>query len=189
MERQKVWSVEDIREVLRELDNKTGLDSSHMRVEISKRMTRCKGYCQWYNGEKLRPFLFKFAHCLVNGSYTEKVVKETIIHEYVHFLTVTKFNKGGHDKTFKFYDKFLGGTGETYFKDKPVWREESVNVKKSAKKTKINTKNTTSKGYKYAITCACCNKIVAHRNRLTNNLIYNYRSKCCHSKLIAVQLR
>ena len=177
MERQKVWSVEDIREVLRELDNKTGLDSSYMRVEISKRMTRCKGYCQWYNGEKLRPFLFKFAHCLVNGSYTEKVVRETIIHEYTHFLTVTKFNKGGHDKTFKFYDKFLGGTGETYFKNKPVWREESVNVKKSAKKKNTN------KTYKYNIVCTCCGKVTSQRVRLNKNLFENYISNCCNAKL------
>lgn len=175
--RQKNWTVEDIKQVLRELDGLTGLDSSNMKVTISKRMTKVMGSFEYLSifEEKLMPIGFKFAHKLIDGSYTPQTVKRTIIHEYVHYLTSVKYNKSNHDETFKYYDKLLGGTGDVYFTDKPVWsKDEQL---KSNKPT-----------YKYIIKCACCNKTVAKRNRLTENLLYNYKSSCCNAKLLAYKI-
>ena len=175
--RQKIWTVEDIKEVLRELDGLTGLDSSDIKVTISKRMTRAMGRFEYFDicKDKLIPLGFKFAYRLIDGSYTPQVVKETIIHEYVHYLTSVKYNKSNHDGTFKYYDRFLGGSGNTYFTDKPVWSKEGQI--KSNKPT-----------YKYIIKCACCNKTVAKRNRLTEKLLYNYKSGCCNAKLLAYKI-
>ena len=48
------------------------------------------------------PIKFVFSYTLINGSYPEEVVKEVIIHEYLHYYcnSITKRNNG-HNKFFK----------------------------------------------------------------------------------------
>lgn len=126
---EKVWNVEDIREVLNEISEKMGVSCSKSTIEITKRMTKCKGKCNMigkkiapgeylYSSEKTK---FKFSYYLVNGSYKPEDVRQTIIHEYIHFYTNFKMKRPcNHNKYFKYFCRLAGISDETYFTAKPV---------------------------------------------------------------------
>ena len=98
----KVWSIADIKIIINEISEKWNYPCN-IKIEISKRAKKRMGafFYKKYNN-KIRPLKFVFAEELVNGKYSEEVVKEVIIHEYLHYYcnTITNSNNG-HNKFFK----------------------------------------------------------------------------------------
>ena len=170
MERQKIWTVDDIKQVVKELDNITGLNGSNLQIKINGRLKRAMGVCKFIKSKR-KALSLEFSKNLTNGNYSTDIVKKTIIHEYTHFLMLEKFKiLDNHDDTWKYYCKMLGGDGEKYFLHK------------------VTDKNGNEmSNYKYTIVCNCCGKVISHKNRLDKRYLNNYMSKCCEAELKPVQ--
>ena len=98
----KVWEINDIRFIINEI-SKIWNYPCGINIEISKRVTKRMGAFFYKNtGNNIIPIKFVFSYTLINGSYPEEVVKEVIIHEYLHYYcnSITKRNNG-HNKFFK----------------------------------------------------------------------------------------
>lgn len=136
----KVWSIEDIREVLDEISLKMGVDCSNIPIEINSRFKRTKGRCtttkQKIDGKiKVVGVKIELAKDLINGLYKEEDVRHVIIHEYIHLYTnVTENEYCGHDIRFKLNCKKAG-----ICEDRFIPFEVNKQV------------------YKYTITCKECN--------------------------------
>ena len=124
-----------------------------------------------YNN-KIVPLKFMFAEDLINGRYNEDIVKEVIIHEYLHYYcnTITNANNG-HNKFFKACCIKSGISSSTTFK----------------------YNNTTEKDlskYKYKIYCSNCKKLVCMhiRKDAAERKLRLYVSKCCNEKLFCDKL-
>lgn len=88
----KVWEINDIRFIINEI-SKIWNYPCGINIEISKRVTKRMGAFFYKNaGNNIIPIKFVFSYTLINGSYPEEVVKEVIIHEYLHYYcnSITK---------------------------------------------------------------------------------------------------
>lgn len=112
----KIWSLEDIKAVLKEIGEKMGMSCENVPVNISKRMTKCKGQYTCENNKELTPIKFTFAYNLINGSYNMSTVKQVIIHEYCHFYSNNyHMDSCNHDYRFKDSCRKAGISDSTYF--------------------------------------------------------------------------
>lgn len=165
----KIWNIKDIRNVLNKISVEMNFPCDHVEIELSTRMTKTLGKFVFIKQENIvHPIRFVFSTKLLDGRYVHTVVKETIIHEYVHFYCTIKFQQNcGHNKIFKYYCNKAGIKGDTYFSAKPT-----VYVPCTPKKH-------------YIIKCKKCGTVVAIRQRknAVTTLIIKYKSKCCKSKL------
>ena len=102
------WSVDDIKNVLRELDKKTGADSSNIPVEINPRLKRALARYTCYTHSR-QPVKFDFGTKILNVP-DFKALEDTIIHEYAHFIVNThrKSKDLGHSAEFRQVCKDLG---------------------------------------------------------------------------------
>ena len=102
------WSVDDIKNVLRELDKKTGADSSNIPVEINPRLKRALARYTCYTQSR-KPVKFDFGTKILNVP-DFKALEDTIIHEYAHFIVNThrKSKDLGHSAEFRQVCKDLG---------------------------------------------------------------------------------
>ena len=161
----KNWTVKDIEEVIKELNVMFNYECN-IPVQISKRATKRMGaffYKKYTN--KIEPMKFVFAEDLVKGSYQEKIVKEVIIHEYIHYYCDTRTGvSNGHNKVFKEVCRKVG------ISDKATFR---YNTEKN------------STGKRYNIYCSNCNKLVCVHKRkdAAHRKVDEYISKCCKAKL------
>lgn len=164
----KVWSKKDIEVVIKEISEKMGLDATKIPIEISSRMKKCKGqfvFRRIRNPKSIYPLKFKFANVLLSGNYDEDVVKEVIIHEYIHFYTNSIYRENcKHDYRFKANCRKAGISDSTYFTAGGV-------------------------GYKYKIVCTKCGG-TCYRYRLKYDLkTYLKIMKCnCGGSLEIVEL-
>ena len=111
----KSWSLADIKKVFKEISQKMNMDCTNITIDISGRMTRCRGRYT-YKRIDLTPIKFTFAKNLLDGSYNYETVKQVIIHEYCHFYTDSKYNYAcGHDSRFKMICRKAGISDNTYF--------------------------------------------------------------------------
>lgn len=157
----KVWTKEDVIKVLEEASEKANYSCKEVPVVISKNLITTGGYfrgifTEAYGGKKyVRADCFTFSYFYLNGVMRKENVKQLILHEYAHFLTIDKTKEShNHDELFKKNCKKIGctlydGSFKSYVSDEP------------------------SK-YKYTITCRKCN------NRFgENRLEKNYTNKYC----------
>ena len=146
----KIWTVDDIKLVIDEIASRWNYPCN-IKIEISKRATKRMG---------------AFFYTLINGSYSKEVVREVIIHEYLHYYCDLSTNKSnGHNKFFKKCCLASGISDNTTFK---YFNEENNNKK-----------------YKYKIYCSKCRKLVCvHvRKDATIRKVSSYISKCCNARL------
>lgn len=138
----KSWTVNDIERSLKNIAKKAGISVDGIPVSISKRMSRTMGCCYYIVEDgKIRTTGFKFANCLVDGTYPENVVKEAIIHEYAHHYINTKTNKSQkHNDLFKSTCKMLGISDDVYFKYSEIYKIKSIK-------------------YKYIVSCTNCDNM------------------------------
>ena len=162
----KVWCITDIKIIINEISQKWNYPCD-IKIEISKRAKKRMGafFYKKYNN-KIEPLKFVFAEELLNGKYSEEVVKEVIIHEYLHYYcnTITNSNNG-HNKFFKDCCIKSGISSSTTFK--------------------YNSENNKVEKYKYKIYCSKCKKIVCMHARKDAAIrkVNNYISKCCKVRL------
>lgn len=159
----KIFSINDIREILNDISKKAGLDCSDVPIRISSKMKKTYGCFRYKNSRgKMVDKEFVFALKLISGDYEDKVVKDTIEHEYIHYLTesLDGFNHK-HDIFFKRNCLKYGVNPSTYFTG-----HHNEELKQ---------------GYK--LYCSKCGREVGRRRRIdaANNIVKNYRSNCCSS--------
>lgn len=154
-------------------------------VEISSRMTKCKGsfhFKRTYNKKKelvIKPKVLKFAKHLLDEYYDFDII-ETIKHECVHYIICTYFNSDeGHSPKFKKMCRKLGTSDETYFKAE---KREDV-IAKEEKEKKIAC---TEKTYKYRVICMECGHIYYRQRLDKKKMMQNYRCGKCKGKLFIV---
>lgn len=165
----KSWSVEEIKEEINYIAGKLEYPCE-LKVEISNRTTKRMG-AFFYRKERelIVPIKFVFAKILVDGKFPEDIVREVIIHEYIHYYCDTKTGvSNGHNKFFKAMCLKCG------IRDKATLNYKSINENISNKRTKI-----------YSIYCNECNKLVCiHKRRdAAERKVKGYISKCCNSTL------
>lgn len=161
----KVWTINDIREVLDEFGEKVNMSCSHIPIEISDKKNTMGSFVyqiEYCKKPKLEPLNFVFSNELLNGDYSEDDVIQTIGHEYVHFYTIIgSQKKQGHSKKFKENCKKIGISDSTYFKGKPKKLDNS---------------------YKYTIVCKKCGNVFG-RHRIPKEYEKYYCCKICEGKL------
>ena len=169
----KVWSIEDIKLIINEISEKWNYPCD-IKIEVSKRATKRMGaFFYRVINNKIEPIKFVFAESLLNGSYSEGIVKEVIIHEYLHYYCNTTTNiNNGHNKFFKTMCMQSGISSDTTFK-------HGNNIKKKSLEK-----------YKYKIYCSGCKKIVCMHARkdAAERKLRLYISKCCNKKLFCDKL-
>lgn len=163
----KKWSIEDIQLIINEISEKWNYPCC-INIEISKRAKKRMGaFFYVKRNKKIEPVKFVFAYDLINGAYSEEIVKEVIIHEYIHFYCDTKTNiSNGHNDYFKRCCRASGISSSTTFKY-------------------YNGTNLRASKYKYNIYCSKCNKLVCvhARKDAAKRKVKQYISKCCNEKL------
>lgn len=163
----KIWTIDDIKLVVDKIANRWNYPCN-IKIEISKRATKRMGaFFYKRNGKNIIPIKFVFAYTLINGTYSEQVVREVIIHEYLHYYCDLSTNKSnGHNKFFKECCIASGISDSTTFK---YFNEENNNDTK----------------YKYKIYCSKCKKMVCVRARkdAAKRKVNSYISKCCNGRL------
>lgn len=165
----KKWTIKEIQDKI----DKIGLILDYpcnLKIEISNRATKRMG-AFFYKKEKdsIKPLKFVFAKRLLDGNFPADVVREVIIHEYIHYYCDTKTGiSNGHNKLFKSMCLECG------IKDKATFEYKSTNEDIANKDTKL-----------YNIYCNKCGKLVCvHKRRdAAERKIKGYISKCCNSKL------
>jgi len=123
MSKYKVWSIDDIKQEINKLEQKSNfyLDQD-TEIRINPRLRRTLALCQYkYENELTKLDYMEFSKYLLDGSVFEGHVLDTIIHEFAHIYT--DYNQPA-DKTRytdchteKWEDNAikLGGTGEKYY--------------------------------------------------------------------------
>lgn len=163
----KVWSIQDIKFIIDEISQKWNYPCE-IKIEISKRAKKRMGAFFYKKvNKKIVPLKFVFSESLLNGSYSENIVREVIIHEYLHYYCNTSTNlNNGHNKFFKECCIKSGISNNTTFKYKS--KDENI-----------------MNNYKYKIYCSNCNRIVCMHARKDAAMrkIRFYISKCCNEKL------
>lgn len=157
----KVWNETDIRNVLNEISEKMGINCDEVPIIINKKLKKIKGRC-WtkkvsVDGKsKIICTKLEFSELLINGSYEEKNVVHTIIHEYVHLYTDIIENKMcGHNNKFKENCIKAGIVADTYI---PYEINENE--------------------YKYTVICKSCGQSF-NRYRLKCNIEKYEKQYCC----------
>lgn len=83
------WSVEDIRKVIRNLDEKTGLHGADLRIYLGKRLENGSvlgTYFRGYGDSRMyRSFSFSQAY-FDNNEFKDLAVIDVVTHEYAHFV-------------------------------------------------------------------------------------------------------
>jgi predicted small secreted protein len=123
MSKYKVWSIEDIKQEIHKLEEKSNfyLDKD-VEIRINSRLRRTLAWCVYKYENKLTKIDYiEFSKYLVDGSVFEGHVLDTIIHEFAH--AYTDYNKpadqtryaNGHTEEWENNAIKLGGTGEKYY--------------------------------------------------------------------------
>lgn len=127
-----MFTVADIRKVYNELDSMLGIDTSHVAIEVSNRMTRTLGYCRYQrvNGKCYTIKIVISKQVMIAGNESFQLV---IRHEYAHMACneITR-TPHGHDAYWKKMCEKCGGmptrTGE--YKDIPYKKRSRKKVNK-----------------------------------------------------------
>ena len=166
----KKWTIKEIKEELIDIGIKLEYPTN-LKVEISNRATKRMGaFFYIKEKESIVPIKFVFAKRLIDGNYPEEVVREVIIHEYLHYYCDTKtVLSNGHNKFFKSMCLKCGISSKATFSYKSI--NEDIYIKKHVKI--------------YNIYCRKCGRLVCvHRRRdAAERKIKGYISKCCNSRL------
>ena len=170
----KKWRIEDIEAEI----NRIGVHLNYpcnLKIEVSNRATKRLGaFFYKKNKYRIEPVKFVFASILLNGEYPEDVVREVIIHEYLHYYCDTKSGQSnGHNRFFKEMCIKCG------ISPRATIDCNSLN----------NIRNSYSNEVTYKIYCINCGKIVCiHKRRdAADRKVKNYISRCCNSRLKSIK--
>lgn len=167
----KIWTEKDIREVLNEASQKANYNCSHIPIKISKRLITTGGYFEAKYEKNLfgkviykGGIKFSFSYYYLNGVLKEEDVRQLILHEYCHFLTIDKTKEHhDHDELFKKNCEIIG-----------------CNITSDKAMFKINED---VKKYKYTVNCSKCNNKFGV-NRLEKKFTEKYCCNRCSNEFI-----
>ncbi len=131
----KVWGEEDIRKVVDEIAILCRYPCS-IPIEISSRATKRMGaFFYKKNKNRIEPIKFSFAKSLLDGRYNEDIVREVIIHEYIHYYCDTKMGiSNGHNNIFKAMCRICKISDNTKFRyESGIDNKENKNYDNSRK--------------------------------------------------------
>lgn len=167
----KNWTLSDIQAVIDDIAETMNYPCD-IPIFISKRAKKRLGAFYFHKYEnKIMPLKFVFSEDLINGRYNEAVVREVIIHEYLHYFCDTKTGKSNkHNKVFKSMCRKVG------ISDKATLQVEKENDENKEKKRA------------YKIYCRQCGNLVGINKRkdAADRKIKGYISKCCKEKLVYI---
>ena len=156
------WTEKDVRKVLDEIGGKMGISCKDVTIIMSNRMKKNYGQFSFKlkKGQWVIPLKFTFNNSVFGGGiYPYEVLKETIIHEYVHFYCAMKYKENhGHNYIFQKHCVEAGISPERLF----TQHKEAV--------AEIE--------YKYDIICPCCDKVINHKHRM-NDISYYEKTHVC----------
>lgn len=124
-----VYTLDYIRKYMNKLDKITGFDSSDIKLETSKRMTRAYAYNQmkWDNlkdirNRKLHKYKMVYSEALLNCGASEEQIEEIIKHEYCHAWADEGCNIENKHTGKRFIEccNFLGCDSQSASKDKEL---------------------------------------------------------------------
>lgn len=172
------WDIDRIREVMKKLDEKTGLNGSSLDIIISGRLTSTRGRFNYYSmGSKKNyhvllneKMTFVFAKMALDGRFDDQAVIDLIHHEYMHYYCAVTYPKikVGHGPQFKLACAKFSVNDSTYFNAK---LREDFNEKKAYQKC-------------YIITCNNCKEeYVRVKKSSSIKNIEDYRCSTCKGKL------
>lgn len=169
-----MFNKEFILNEIKRLDEMTMMEGAKLKIEISGRMTRCKGMFTYQRNRltnEIKPVGFKFAASLLDGRYAEETVINTIRHEYAHYLAnICNGKECGHGPLFMQACRYIGCKEEQYFTDR-VANAEVIPER-----------------LVYVVKCECCsNEYVSARKTKVVSNVQNYRCGHCNSKLKVTQ--
>lgn len=187
------WDINAIREVMKEMDKKTGLKGSTLRIELSTRMTRCKGQFKYFikieSGQKYinrrKSMSFKFSTKLLDGRYEDRAVIAVIQHEYIHYYCAMTYSKPvHHGREFKLSCKKFNVNPDTYFK----WEEIDGFCEKPKSETKSSTPPIKKMRKCYILTCVnCSHEYIRKRKSKIITSPQKYRCVYCTGKLVCTE--
>ena len=93
-----IWFEEDIREEIRKLDKKTGLNGASFPIKFNK----SNSILAYYRSIDAKSGEFCFSvNYFQNENYTKKEAIETIRHEYAHYMNHVIYRSFGHGPTWR----------------------------------------------------------------------------------------
>ncbi len=106
-----MFSEHDIRREFNRLDEISGLDTSAIPIQISKRLTTTLAKCRYLKkGNTMSVEKFVFAQRLLQYSTLEHLLN-TVRHEYAHAYTILKHQQADHGALWKATAKAFGCDG------------------------------------------------------------------------------
>lgn len=111
-----LYSVDDIRAEYNRLDKLCGVDTSHVKIEISKRRVTLYGSCSFATvpckRKTIQPIKITIADFILEEEETFWAV---IRHEYAHAVTIIRTNKShGHDEVWQSVCQEIGCPTDVY---------------------------------------------------------------------------
>ena len=153
-----MFNVNDVRNILDELDNMTGMSTKDMTIEVkntTKTLASCvhRIYRDSYGNVKKRQCVrFEVSKLILNCNY--ETLKEVMKHEYAHFMSTTIYQDNcGHDSRFKEMCRKIGAE----------FNEVSVNT--------TDIEEQSLKMAKYHVICEECGHIYTYQ-RMCSTLKY-----------------
>ena len=151
-----MFNVQDVRNILNELDEKTGMSTKDMTIDVkntTKTLASCvhRVYRDVYgNVVKRQCVRFEVSKLILNCNYD--TLKEVMKHEYAHFMSIQVYQDNcGHDSRFKEMCRKIGAN----------FNEVSVSTKDIEEQSR--------KMAKYHVICDECGHIYTY-NRMCQTL-------------------
>lgn len=97
-----MYTLEDVREIFRELDERTGLDSSHLEIRnVNDTYTLGKLVVCSSDSKTYYPHHFEFSNIILDKLNGYETFRDVVIHEYCHFVaTIRHKDNCDHDERF-----------------------------------------------------------------------------------------
>lgn len=146
-------TLKDVKRMIQELDEKTGLEGALLSLEVSNGKKelgsfRFQAYRSYFNNEitKCTPIGFRFSKLIL--SCDQETLFEIVKHEYAHYMATVRFNDNCyHDKRFKAMCAEIGAdANEPTFTNKSV-KEQSIKMAK------------------YTLTCESCGHVFTYSRK------------------------
>lgn len=100
------WTEKDIRDLFNKLDEKLGVDSSDVPINVNNRLKTTIARYRYYNNR--RPYDFEFGRYIMNVE-DKKALDDVAIHEYAHWYQASVLKSdSGHNPEFRQIVKSLG---------------------------------------------------------------------------------
>jgi predicted SprT family Zn-dependent metalloprotease len=100
------WTEKDIRDLFNKLDEKLGVNSSDVPININNRLKTTIARYRYY--ENRRPYDFEFGRYIMNVE-NKKALDDVAIHEYAHWYQASVLKSdSGHNLEFRQIVKSLG---------------------------------------------------------------------------------